>query len=71
MSMDLRDMFANMGLIAWGVVITLFVCSIYSIAVMIDRWRTYRAARKQSLEFLPVLVKCLKDNQLEQAVDAS
>jgi len=71
MSMDLRDMFANMGLIAWGVVITLFVCSIYSISVMIDRWRTYRAARKQSLEFLPVLVKALKDNRLEEAVDQS
>ena len=71
MNMSLQEMVAHMGLVAWGVVITLLILSIYSITVMIDRWRTYRAARKQSLEFLPALVRCLKDNQLEQAVETS
>ncbi len=71
MQMSLQEMFANMGPIAWFVVLSLLVCSIYSAAVMIDRFRAFRAARSQSLEFLPVLVKCLKENQLEQAVDTS
>ena len=71
MNMSLTEMVGNMGVVAWGVVITLLICSIYSISVMIDRWRSYRAARKQSLEFLPNLVKCLKENQLEQAVETS
>jgi biopolymer transport protein ExbB/biopolymer transport protein TolQ len=71
MDMSLMHMLGNMGLIAWCVVITLLVCSIYSIAVMIDRFRTFRVARSQSLEFLPALVKCLKENQLEAAVDTA
>jgi len=71
MSLSLVEMFAHMGFVAWFVVICLVVCSLYSLAVMIDRFMTYRAARKQSLEFLPALVKCLKDNQLEQAVETS
>ncbi len=71
MSLSLAEMFAHMGFVGWFVIVCLVVCSLYSLAVTIDRFTTYRAARKQSLEFLPALVKCLKDNQLEQAVETS
>src|SRR5262247_3420714 len=71
MNLSLTEMFAHMGFVAWFVLISLVVCSLYSLAVMIDRFTTFRAARKQSLEFLPALVKCLKDNQLERAVETS
>ncbi len=71
MSISLAEMFGNMGFVAWFVIICLATCSLYSLAVMIDRFTTFRAARKQSLEFLPALVKCLKENQLEKAVETS
>jgi len=71
MEMSLLEMWTKSGLIAKSVILLLLICSVYSITVMIEKYRSYRAARKESIEFLPVLVKCLKDNQLQQAVDTS
>jgi biopolymer transport protein ExbB/biopolymer transport protein TolQ len=45
--------------------------SVYSIAVMIDKFRSYKAARDESLQFLPVFVKNLKDNNFQGALDAA
>ncbi len=53
------------GKLAW---IILIIMSIYSLAVMFDRWRSYRRARAESLAFLPEFVKCLKDGRLDDAV---
>lgn len=53
------------GKFAW---LVLVVMSIYSLAVMFDRWRAYRRARSESLTFLPEFVKCLKENRLDDAV---
>ena len=49
------DLWHNMGSLAKGVVIILFVMSIWSLAVIIDRWLYFSAARKQSREFAPRL----------------
>jgi len=51
-SFDLRDMLKNMGTLALVVVFILFVLSIYSFGVMIDRFLMYSAARKQSRVFV-------------------
>jgi biopolymer transport protein ExbB/biopolymer transport protein TolQ len=64
-------MFAESGWVARLVIIFLLILSVYSIAVMIEKFMTYRAARKQSIDYLPVLVKCLKENNLQGAVDKS
>jgi biopolymer transport protein ExbB/biopolymer transport protein TolQ len=64
-------MFAESGWVARLVIIFLLILSVYSIAVMIEKFMTYRAARQQSIEFLPILVKCLKDGNLQGAVDKS
>ena len=71
MNMSLTQMFAESGWVARLVIIFLLILSVYSIAVMIEKFMTYRAAKKQSIEFLPVLVKCLKENNLQGAVDKS
>jgi biopolymer transport protein TolQ len=71
MNMSFQEMITHMGFVAWAVIIVLFILSIYSISVMIDRFRTFRTARKQSLEFLPALVRSLKDNNLELAVETA
>ena len=69
--MGLWDMFWRSGLVAKSVIICLLILSIYSISVMIEKFMTYRASKKQSIEFLPELVKLLKENQLQKAVDAT
>jgi len=59
---------------SWGgkvVIIILTILSVYSIAVMIDKFRSYKAARDESLKFLPVFVKNLKDNNFSGALDAA
>lgn len=47
------DLWNNMGWLARGVVFVLFVMSIWSLAVIIDRYLYFNAARKQSREFAP------------------
>jgi len=69
MDMSLTEMFAQAGLVAKGVIVVLLVLSIYSIAVMIDKFRTYKAARTESMAFLPAFVKALKVSDLNTAVE--
>jgi biopolymer transport protein ExbB/biopolymer transport protein TolQ len=71
MNVSIIQMYKEVGLVAQIVMATLLVLSVYSIAVMIDKFRTYRAARRESLEFLPQFVRLLKENQLAQAVEAA
>ncbi len=71
MNMSLTQMFAESGWVARTVIFILLFLSVYSISVMIEKFMTYRAAKKQSVEFLPTLVKCLKDNNLQAAIDKS
>jgi len=65
---DLRGMWASMGVPAKIVVIILFVMSIWSIAIMIDRALMYSAARKQSRLFVQQVAQALKDNKLDDAI---
>ena len=50
----------SMGLLAKVVVTILGLMSIYSLGLMIERWLTFRAAKKQSLEFAIQATKFLK-----------
>jgi biopolymer transport protein ExbB/TolQ len=71
MNMSLFEMWKSMGFLAKGVAIILIGLSIYSISVMIEKFMSYRASRKQSIEFLPELVKLLKERQVQKAVDST
>jgi biopolymer transport protein ExbB/biopolymer transport protein TolQ len=57
-----------MGWLARGVVFVLFIMSIWSLAVMIDRYLYFNAARKQSREFAPRVAGALKEGKLDEAV---
>ena len=46
--LDLVDMFAQMGPVAWGVAVVLFIMSFWSVGIAIERIYTYNQARKQS-----------------------
>src|SRR5436189_2035389 len=65
---DLRTMWGQMSLRPRLVVITLFVLSVYSFGVMIDRALMYSAARKQSRVFVQQVAGALKDGKLDEAV---
>ena len=58
----------HMGWPARTIAIILFVESIWSLAVMIDRYLYFSAARKQSREFAPKVAGALKDSKLEEAI---
>ena len=58
----------SMGWLARAVAILLFIESIWSLAVMIDRYLYFSAARKQSREFAPKVAGALKDSRLEEAI---
>ena len=58
----------HMGYLAKAVAVVLFIESIWSLAVMIDRYLYFSAARKQSREFAPKVAGALKDSKLEEAI---
>jgi len=66
--MDFMEMWEAMGWFAKGIVIVLLIMSAWSISVMIERWATYRSARKQSRLFTPAVAECLKDGRIDEAI---
>jgi biopolymer transport protein ExbB/biopolymer transport protein TolQ len=68
MGLNIVELWTSMGVIAKGVVILLFIMSAYSISVMVERWLTYRQARKQSRLFTPAVAECLKDGKIDEAI---
>ncbi len=54
-----------------GVMTVLLVMSIYSIAVMLERYLTFSAAARQSREFAPRVAEMLRAAHLEEAVKLS
>jgi len=69
-SWDLRSMWASMSALPRVVVGILFVLSVYSFGVMIDRALMYSAARKQSRVFVQQVAGALKDGKLDEAISA-
>jgi len=67
----MSEMLKNLGPIAVMVLIILLVMSMYSIAVMVERFLTYRAAKSQSREFAPRVAQALKNNRIEEAINIS
>jgi biopolymer transport protein ExbB/TolQ len=58
----------HMAWLAKTVAVILFIESVWSLAVMIDRYLYFSAARKQSREFAPKVAGALKDSKLEEAI---
>ena len=64
----MREMIHNLGPIAIGVIAILLIMSMYSIAVMVERFLTYRAAKQQSREFAPRVAQALKNDRIDEAI---
>jgi len=69
--LDFVEMFSQMGPIAWGVAVVLFIMSFWSVGVAIERIYTFSQARKQSKLYAPQVAKHLKDGRLKEAIALS
>lgn len=66
-----RKLYDDMGWMALGVLAVLMVMSIYSIAVICERYLTFKSASRQSREFVPRVAEMLKTSQLDDALKLS
>src|SRR5881409_1090261 len=62
-------MWQQMGLVAKGVAVVLFIMSMWSIGVAIERIFTFTQARNQSKLFAPQVAKHLRDGRLKDAIN--
>ena len=69
--MNLLEMWGTMGWVAKGVAFVLFIMSMWSVGVAIERIFTFMQARSQSKAFAPQVAKHLKDNRLKEAIALS
>ena len=65
------DIWFQMGFLAKAVAIFLIGMSIYSLGLFIERFLLFRAAKKQSIEYLPVATKALREGNYKLAVEAA
>src|SRR5476649_2032633 len=61
-------MWAQMGIVAKCVAGVLFIMSMWSFGVAIERIYTFAQARSQSKLFAPQVAKHLKDSRLKEAI---
>jgi len=69
MEFGLVAIFQKMGWEAKSVAMILLAMSVWTIYITIDRVLLFRATRKQSIDFLPLVTQCLKSNKLREAVE--
>jgi biopolymer transport protein ExbB/TolQ len=61
----------HMGPVAKVVLIILLIMSVWSIAIMVERYLTFSAARNQSREFAPKVAVTLKGQKIDEAISLS
>ena len=69
--MDLMGMWGQMGMVAKGVAVILFIMSMWSFGVAIERIFTFTQARNQSKLYAPQVAKHLKEGRLKDAIALS
>jgi biopolymer transport protein ExbB/biopolymer transport protein TolQ len=65
------EIWRQMSWIGRGVIIVLMLMSVYSIAVMLERYLTFSAAARQSREFAPRVAEMLRASHLDEAIKLS
>ena len=69
--MNLLEIWNQMGFFAKAIAYVLFIMSMLSFGVAIERIYTYLQARKQSKLYAPQVAKLLKDGKLKEAITMS
>jgi biopolymer transport protein ExbB/TolQ len=68
---SLRAVWEEMGWTATGVLVVLLLMSVYSLALMLERYLTFKTAARQSREFVPKVSELLRLAQLDDALKLS
>ena len=71
MSFNPIELWGKMTIIAQGVVVLLIIMSIYSLTIAFERFLYYRKARNQSVAYAKMVTGFLKQDKLQDAIDAS
>lgn len=71
MQFGIMEIINSMGWTARAINIVLLLMSMWSIGVMIERWWTYKQARKSSRSYAPQVAKLLKEGKIKDAIGAS
>jgi biopolymer transport protein ExbB/biopolymer transport protein TolQ len=68
--MTFTDLLRNIGLFGAAVICLLAALSIFSVAVMVDKYRRFRAASRQSQTFKPLFQKFVHGGEVQELIDA-
>jgi len=68
MELSMIDLWNQMGYFAKGVVITMAIMSIYSLAIMLQKWWTLRQAQAETRRFAPEFSQFLEEDNLAEAI---
>jgi biopolymer transport protein ExbB/TolQ len=71
MSFNPIELWGKMTIVAQGVVVVLLVMSVYSLTIAFERFLYYRKARNQSVAYAKMVTVFLKQDKLQDAIDAS
>lgn len=69
MGHSVLDIWNQMGFLAKAIAFFMMLMSIYSVAVFIERFLLFRKAKKQSIEYLPIATKALREGNYRAAVE--
>jgi len=67
--MTFTELLRNVGLFGAAVICCLVALSIFSVAVMVDKYRRFRSASRESQIFKPVFAKFLHGGEVQELVD--
>ena len=67
--MSFSELLGNVGLFGAAVMCCLAALSVFSVGLIVDKHRRFRAATRQSQEFKPVFGKFLHGGELQELID--
>jgi biopolymer transport protein ExbB/biopolymer transport protein TolQ len=70
-AMTFTELLRNVGLFGAAVMCCLAVLSIFSVAVMVDKYRRFRAAASETQIFKPLLAKFTHGGEVQELIDAA
>jgi len=68
MNLSLIELWSSMGGFAKGIVVVLFLMSVYSLGIAAAKWWRLRRSMRQTAKFAPEFARFLQEGQLDQAI---
>jgi biopolymer transport protein ExbB/biopolymer transport protein TolQ len=69
--MTFTELLRNVGLFGAAVICCLALLSIFSVAVMVDKYRRFRLASRESETFKPLFAKFVHGGEVQELIDAA